>query len=74
MNSATSARANSHARWAVAACFLLMGLLIGAWVLDTYIPAEEATGPASFFHELLSAGSCMVLGFSILTCMAAKVA
>lgn len=58
MTSSTPARA----RWAVAACFMLMGLLIGAWVPHVPIAKERlGVGPGIFGLALLSiAGGAML--------------
>lgn len=62
MNSVIPARANSNARWAVAASFLLMGLLIGAWVPHVPFAKERlGVGPGIFGLALLSiAGGAVI--------------
>ena len=55
MTSATPAQA----RWAVAASFLLMGLLIGAWVPHVPLAKERlGVGPGMFGLALLAIAIC----------------
>lgn len=66
MNTATPARKYEQARWAVAACFLLMGLLIGAWVPHVPLAKERlGVGPGMFGLALLSIAGGAVLAMPI---------